>query len=151
MSTTSVGYQRNNFNFFVPGRIITQQLSYSRFNFKKQKREMIEFVSTNSTRLWWMLNLNFTNSEALAINLQSNIKSLEYLYFSDINEQIICRNELKIWERSLRWSGGSGLSPCQSHSTWRTFSGLWKNSFSMQFGKPHFYMHLEASKIFDNF
>ena len=33
---TSVGYPRDNFKNFVPGRIITGQLGYPRSNFKKQ-------------------------------------------------------------------------------------------------------------------
>ena len=39
MKMTLVRYQRGDFNFFVPGRIITRQLSCPRTDFKFQETE----------------------------------------------------------------------------------------------------------------
>ena len=52
IKTTTVGYPRNDFQIFVPGRIITQQLSYPRPDLKKWKRETIKVISTITAR-WW--------------------------------------------------------------------------------------------------
>ena len=57
--TTSVEYLRNDLNFFVPGKIITCQLSYPRSDFKKWKREMIKAVSTISAFYLFITLLNF--------------------------------------------------------------------------------------------
>ena len=43
------GIRNTTFRIVMPGRIITQQLSYPKSDFKKQKRETIKVISTIST------------------------------------------------------------------------------------------------------
>ena len=53
---TSVGYTRNDFNFFVPGMLIAWQLGYLRSELKKLKWEMIKVVFTIS--VWTCMSKN---------------------------------------------------------------------------------------------